>query len=71
MRYFIFFYRCQDEKSKQYGEQGYIGEILPSSAVISKFIADNTRYTPNKCALLSFNEVSEQDYNSFFGREQE
>jgi hypothetical protein len=71
MRYFIFFYRCQDYKSIQYGEQGYIGECLPSSAIISVFISDNTGFTPPKCALLSFNEVSKQDYNSFFEKEQE
>ena len=66
MRYFIFFYKCQDIHSIQHGQQGVIGKKFPSSKIIKIAISDNNTYLPDQCDILSFNEVSEEDYNSFF-----
>jgi hypothetical protein len=68
MRYFIFFYRCQDSQSTQYGQQGVAGKKFPTSKLISVAISDNNTYLPSQCTILGFNEVSEEDYNSFFDK---
>jgi hypothetical protein len=68
MRYFIFFYKCASNQSSQYGEQGLVSEELPSSKHIRQCIGIHTGYNPSQCAILSFNEVSKQDYNIFFDK---
>ena len=68
MRYFIFFYKCQDSHSMQQGQQGVAGKKLPSSKHVKMAVSNNNTYSPDQCNILSFNEVSEEDYNSFFDK---
>jgi hypothetical protein len=69
MRYFIFFYRCQNRTSTQYIERGHVGTKLPSTNFMQRIISDGNNYNFGQCAILSFNEVSEEDYNSFFSKD--
>jgi hypothetical protein len=68
MRYFIFFFMCQNGRATQHGQQGVAGKKLPRSELIIAAISDNNTYLPSQCAILGFNEVSEEDYNSFFDK---
>ena len=68
MRYFIFFYKCRNRNSTQYIQAGHIGTKLPSSKSMQHEVS-NDSYSYGDCNMLSFNEVSEEDFNSFFDRE--
>ena len=68
MRYFIFFYKCQDSHSMQHGQQGVAGKKFPSSKHVRMAVSNNNTYSPDQCSILGFNEVSEEDYNSFFDK---
>ena len=66
MRHFIFFYKLTDSSGHLYGECGYHSENLPSSKVLSEYITKEGSFTKGQCAILSYNEITEEDYKSFF-----
>ena len=66
MRYFIFFYRCEDKFSHQYGQQGYYSDTLPSFLDIFNMVAESSDYSEEEVNILSYNEVSEEDYYNYF-----
>lgn len=69
MRYFIFFYRCQNESHTMYGQYGFKAEKLPPLPAICEGVAlTDTDFTAGQVAILGFNEVSKDDYNSFFDK---
>ena len=70
MRYFIFFYKCQNTTSSQYGQRGYYGKSLPSLRKVSELVEDSSAYSKSQVNILSFNEVTEEDYGNFFVVEQ-
>ena len=70
MRHFIFFYKSTNTMGHRYGECGYHSEKLPSSEVLREYITKEDSYTKGQCAILSYNEVTEKDYKSFFDKEE-
>ena len=69
MRHFIFFYKLTDSTSHQYGNCGYHSEKLPSMKGLCKFITKEGEFAEGQCAILGYNEVTEEDYKSFFDKE--
>jgi hypothetical protein len=69
MRHFIFFYKRSNNESHQYGTCGMHSEWLPKAKDVFKSIAGTSDYTEGDCAIISYNEVTEEDYVSFFGKE--
>tara|TARA_R110000787_G_scaffold278892_1_gene388838 strand:+ start:426 stop:647 length:222 start_codon:yes stop_codon:yes gene_type:complete len=70
MRHFIFFYKNMDNTSHQYGNCGWHSEKLPRHSDVYAFATKDVRYTESQCNLLGYNEVTKEDYNSFFEKEE-
>jgi hypothetical protein len=70
MRHFIFFYKRSNNKSHQYGTCGVHSETLPKARDVFKSLANTSDFKEGDCAILSYNEVTEEDYESFFGEEE-
>mgnify|MGYP003654556786 CR=1 FL=1 len=70
MRHFIFFYKLTNNKSYQYGNCGWHSEKLPRHSDVCHFATKFESYTENQCSLLGYNEVTEEDYDSFFDKEE-
>lgn len=69
MRWFIFFYRCENQRCNMYGQYGNWSEKLLSNTFVSEQVALNhDEFTAGQVSILSFNEVSESDYNNFFDK---
>ena len=69
MRHFIFFYKLTDSTSSQYGNCGFHSEKLPRHSDVCRFAAKHGSYAESECNLLGYNEVTEEDYNSFFEKD--
>jgi hypothetical protein len=70
MRYFIFFYKNTDSTSHQYGNCGWHSEKLPRHSDVCDFATRHGGYAAKQCNLLGYNEVTEEDYDSFFDKEE-
>lgn len=66
MRHFIFFYKCANGVSFQYGQHGRKGNVIPSFASVTESIASNNTYSKSNVNILGFNEVSGSDYDNWF-----
>ena len=69
MRHFIFFYKLTDSTSHQYGNCGFHAEKLPRHSDVCHFATKYNEYAAKQCCLLGYNEVTEEDYDSFFEKE--
>ena len=69
VRFFIFFYKCEDINSHMYGQYGTWSKTLPNNMYVSEQVSiSNNEYKASEVNILSFNEVSEVDYNNFFNK---
>lgn len=70
MRHFIFFYKLQNQSGHAYGQYGVWSEKLPSQSFICDEIIKQAVdfYLSREVNILGFNEVSEDDYNSYFDK---
>jgi hypothetical protein len=68
MRYFIFFYKCQSQSGSMYGQYGNWSKTLPSNTFVAKEVAKSSGFKAGQVNILSFNEVTADDYNSFFDK---
>jgi hypothetical protein len=72
VRYFVFFYSCNNGKTSSFGEQGLRLNHFPSSNLVNKHIVSNAPgYSKGQIQIKSFNELTETDYNSWFELNQE
>lgn len=69
MRYFIFFYKCENNFYHNSGMYGTRTELLPSNTFVSEQIAKfEPDYTESQVNIVGFSEVAKADYDSFFDK---
>lgn len=51
-----------------YGQYGNWSKTLPSNTFVAKEVAKSSEFKAGQVNILSFNEVTADDYNSFFDK---